>query len=68
MTLNPLRFAEQVNQQYRRYQLTSNRLSDPRLKEQLVNLLWENDPNLWKYLSVKTSNPTKRTVAAHGIM
>lgn len=42
MTLNPLRFANAVNTQYLRYQLTASRLTDPDLAKQLKDLIWPN--------------------------
>lgn len=40
MTLNPLRFATEVNKQYLRYQLTSARLADKELARQFKEKLW----------------------------
>lgn len=41
MAINPIRFAEQVNDQFRRYQLTAFPLADPDLGEQARKLLGE---------------------------
>lgn len=48
MTLNPLHFAEEVNKQYLRYQLTSARLADDDLGEQFQNKIWGGNSPLFK--------------------
>lgn len=48
MTLNPLQFAEAVKKQYLRYQLTSARLTDSILGDQLEDKLWQTDSRLFK--------------------
>ncbi|MCA1917287.1 hypothetical protein [Methanospirillum hungatei] len=42
MTLNPITFAEHVNRQFLRYQLTTFPLSDPDLENQARNMLGAN--------------------------
>ena len=39
MTINPIQFAEEVNNQFLRYQLTAFPLSDPDLSEQAKKML-----------------------------
>ena len=39
MTLNPIRFAQDVNRQFLRYQLTAFPMSDPDLAEQAKKML-----------------------------
>ena len=59
MTLNPLQFAEKVNKQYLRYQLTSARLTDEVLSNQFEEKLWRNDSPLFKGPFVSLSRAYK---------
>ena len=64
MTLNPLKFSQQVNEQYLRYQLTEHRLTDPVLGDQLRDLLWRPNSPLIKgpYVSISRAFEEGRSV------
>ncbi|MFP8890629.1 DEAD/DEAH box helicase [Natrialbaceae archaeon A-CW2] len=59
MTLNPLQFAEEVNKQYLRYQLTSARLADKDLGDQFQNKIWGSNSPLFKGPFVSLSRAYK---------
>ena len=59
-----MKFASEVNLQYLRFQLTEHRLTDPRLGDQLRDLLWRSDSPLVKgpFVSISRSLEEGRSV------
>lgn len=68
MTLNPLQFAEEVNKQYLRYQLTSARLADADLADQFENKIWGSNSPLFKGPFVSLSRAYKEGTSVESLV